>query len=31
MLKDKLLATGMFIDNEYLDRYITLVDTNNST
>ena len=31
MLKDKLLATGMIEDNEYLDRYVALVESNSST
>ena len=31
VLKQKLLNTGLFLDNEYLDEYINLVLTNNIT
>ena len=31
VLKQKLLNTGLFLDNEYLDEYINLVLSNNIT
>ena len=31
VLKQKLLTTGLFLDNEYLDEYINLVLSNNTT
>ena len=30
-IKDKLLSTNYFIDNEYLDKYVSLMLDNRST